>query len=97
MACFAALNQAIKPLGAKSTCTVYDSIELEVPLAVAAEVLELAFLYLNDKPVEEFEWLDLPVGVDAEIGLNWGDAGHINRGTTQVQIEEMYEKWISKT
>ena len=94
MACFAALNKAIKPLGAKSTCTVYDSIELEVPLAVAAEVLEMAFYYLNDRPVEIFDWLDLPVGVDAEVGLNWGDVVHISRGTTQEQIEEMYKEWI---
>ena len=92
MMCFADLNKAIKPLGAKSICTVYDSIELEVPLAVAAQVLELAFYHLNDKPVNVFDWLDLPVGVDGEIGLNWGDAIHINRGTTQEQIEEMYAR-----
>jgi DNA polymerase I-like protein with 3'-5' exonuclease and polymerase domains len=92
MMCFADLNKAIKPLGARSICTVYDSIELEVPLAVAAQVLELAFYHLNDKPVTVFDWLDLPVGVDGEIGLNWGDAIHINRGTTQEQIEEMYAR-----
>lgn len=92
MMCFAQLNEAIKPLGAKSLCTVYDSIEIEVPLAVAAEVLELAFLHLNDYPVEIFDWLDLSVGVDAEIGLNWGDAVHVERGITQTQIETMYER-----
>lgn len=90
MIAFASLNKAVKPLGAKSICTVYDSIELEVPLRVAAEVLELSFLYLNDKPVEEYDWLDLPVGVDAEVGASWGDVIHVNRGTTQAQIEEMY-------
>jgi DNA polymerase-1 len=93
MQCFAALNKAVKPLGVKSICTVYDSIELEVPLEVAAEVLELAFYYLNDRPVEIFDWLTLPIGVDAEIGLNWGDAIHVVRGTTQEEIERMYEVW----
>lgn len=95
MDCFVQLNKAIKPLGARSLCTVYDSIELEVPLEKAAEVLELAFLHLNDYPVERFDWLDLPVGVDAEIGLNWGDAGHIARGTTQAKIEEQYKDWTN--
>ena len=96
MHCFAQLNKAIKPLGAKSICTVYDSIELEVPIEVAAEVLELAFFYLNDNPVNEFDWLDLPVGVDAEAGLNWGDVVHIKRGTTQEEFEEMYRSWHKK-
>jgi DNA polymerase-1 len=93
MQCFAALNRELKPLGGKCTCTVFDSLEMEVPLEVAAKVLELSFYYLNDRPVEVFDWLDLPVGVDAEIGLNWGDAVHISRGTTQQQIEEMYKEW----
>ena len=95
MDCFAQLNKAIKDFRAKSLCTVYDSVELEVPLEHAAEVLELAFLHLNDYPVERFGWLDLPVGVDAEIGLNWGDAIHISRGTTQAAIEEMYRSWTN--
>jgi len=94
MHCFAELNKAIKPLGAKSICTVYDSIELEVPIEVAAEVLELAFYHLNDKPVLDFDWLTLPLGVDAEIGLNWGDAVHINRGATQEEIEALYRSWL---
>ena len=45
--------------------------------------------------MERFAWLDLPVGVDAEIGLNWGDAQHIKRGTTQQEIEKMYAEWIN--
>jgi DNA polymerase-1 len=96
MSCFAELNKVIKPLGAKSLCTVYDSSELEVPLSVAAEVLELAFLHLNDYPVQRFDWLTLSVGVDAEIGLNWGDATHLARGTTQTEIEAMYSDWINQ-
>lgn len=91
MQCFAALNKAVKPLGVKALATVYDSIELEVPIAVAAEVLELAFYYLNDRPVEIFDWLTLPIGVDAEVGLNWGDAQHVARGTTQEEIERMFK------
>ena len=93
MSCFAELNKAIKQLGARSLCTVYDSVELEVPIKHAAEVLELAFLHLNDYPVQRFDWLDLPVGVDAEIGLTWGGAEHISRGATQAQIEERYNVW----
>lgn len=91
---FAQLNKAIKPFDSRSLCTVYDSVELEVPLRHAAEVLELGFLHLNDYPMSRFDWLDLPVGVDAEIGINWGDAGHIARGTSQADIEAMYDSWI---
>jgi hypothetical protein len=91
MMCFAELNKRIKPLGARSICSVYDSIELEVPLHVAAEVLELAFIHLNDNPVRIFDWLDLPVGVDAEIGTSW-NCIKIERGTTQKEIEEMYAR-----
>ena len=93
MSCFAELNKAIKQLGARSLCTVYDSVELEVPLEHAAEVLELSFLHLNDYPVQRFDWLDLPVGVDAEIGLTWGGAEHIPRGATQLYIEDRYNTW----
>jgi hypothetical protein len=89
LACFARLNEVIKPLGASSICTVFDSLELEVPIKRAAEVLELAFYHLNDEPVDIYDWLDLPVGVDAEVGLNWGDAKHIHRGATQEEIEAL--------
>ena len=95
MMCFAALNSKLKPLGVRSLATVYDSIELEVPLKIAAEVLEIAFYYLNERPVEIFDWLSLPVGVDAECGLSWGGAGHINRGATQEEIEKKYASWIN--
>lgn len=84
---FTRLNEAIKPLGAMSICTVFDSLELEVPIQHAAKVLELAFYHLDDEPVQIYDWLDLPVGVDAEIGFNWGDAVHVSRGTSQEEIE----------
>ena len=83
---FAMLNRAIKPYGARSLSTVYDSVELEVPIDKAAEVLEIAFYYMDDYPVETFDWLDLPIGVEAEIGYNWGDAEVVHRGSTQDQI-----------
>jgi DNA polymerase-1 len=93
MMCFAALNKAIKPLGAKSTCSIYDSIEIEAPLSVAAEVVELAFYYMNDWPIKEFDWLGLYVGCDGELGPNFGEVTHVDRGITQAQIEEMYKTW----
>lgn len=87
--CFARLNQTIKRLGGKCTCTVYDSIEMEVPIEKAAEALEAVFYHLDDEPVQLYDWLKIPVGVDAEIGFNWGDAEGVKRGATQEQIEEM--------
>lgn len=85
--CFTKVNEAIKSLGAKSLCTVYDSIEIESPLDKVAEVLELAFYYMDDYPVEKFDWLDLPIGVEAEVGYNWGNQLVVKRGITQQEIE----------
>lgn len=86
---FTQFNDAVKKIGGKCICTVYDSIEIEIPLAFTAQALELGFIHLNDAPVSHFDWLDLPVGVDAEIGTTWGNAKHIARGSTQEQIEAL--------
>lgn len=85
--CFTKVNEAIKRFGAKSLCTVYDSIEIEAPRAKAAQVLETAFYYMNDYPVEVFDWLDLPIGVEAEIGYTWGTQQVVKRGVTQQELE----------
>lgn len=88
LACFAAGNEAIKKLGARSLATVYDSWELECPIDRAAEVLETAFYYMDEWPLERFDWLELPIGVEAEIsGLSWGQCQVVHRGTTQQEIE----------
>lgn len=87
--CFARLNQSIKKIGGKCICTVYDSIEMEIPIPRAAEALELTYYHLDDEPVNIYDWLKLPVGVDAEIGFNWGKAKHIHRGATQTEIEQL--------
>lgn len=84
--CFTQLNNEIKKIGGKSLCTVYDSIELEVPIERAAEAIELGFYYMDDHPQKVFDWLDFPIGVDAEIGFNWGDLHKVKRGTKQNQI-----------
>lgn len=89
---FAALNKELKKLGAKATCTVYDSCEFEVPIEHAAKAVEIAFYYLNDWPVETFDWLDLPIGVEGEIGFNWGELDTVHRGETQAQIEAKLEE-----
>ena len=89
---FAETNKAIKPLGAKLTCSVYDSIEIECPINRASEVLELAFYNMDDKPVETFDWLDLPIGVEAELGTTWGDLVVVHRGSTQQEIESVLAK-----
>jgi DNA polymerase-1 len=80
---FAHLNRAIKKIGGKAICTVYDSCEFEVPQEKAAEAIELCFYYLNDFPQTIFPWLTLPIGCDGELGLNWGECEHVKRGITQ--------------
>lgn len=93
LACFAAGNSGIKKLGGRSLATVYDSWELECPRDKAAEVLEMCFYYMEEWPLENFDWLTLPIGVEAEIsGKSWGQAQVVHRGSTQQQIEEMLLK-----
>lgn len=91
---FTMLNETIKPLGGKSLCTVYDSVELQVPFAKAAEIVEATFYTMEDRLVEEFEWLDLPIAIDCEIGPNWGEMAAVHRGMTQKEIEAlMFDKF----
>ena len=92
LACFAAGNQAIKQYGARSLATVYDSWELECPIGRAAEVLETCFYYMDEWPIQQFDWLGLHIGVEAEIsGKSWGQAQVIHRGATQADIEAFLE------
>ncbi len=86
---FAQLNRAMKKLGGKAICTVYDSCEFEVPQDKAAEAIELCFYYLNDYPQTVFDWLELPIGCDGELGLNWGECEHVKRGITQEACNEI--------
>lgn len=86
----------MKPLGGLAICTVYDSAEFEIPLSRAAEALEAGFYYMDDWPVKNFDWLDLPIGVEAEIGTSWGNAEVVHRGTTQAEIEALIMKIKSK-
>lgn len=71
----------------KSICTVYDSVEFEVPIENAAKVINTAFYYMNDWPLEYFDWLDLPIGVEGEIGYNWGQVEQVKPGITQNEVE----------
>jgi DNA polymerase-1 len=89
---FTALDQELQKIGAMSICTVYDSIEIECPIERAAECVELGYYYMNDWPVEAFDWLELPVGCDCEIGPNWGVLEGVHRGTSQSEIEEILRK-----
>lgn len=86
---FANLNEAIKPFGAKSICTVYDSIEIEAPINRAAEVIETCYYYLDDWPLEQFKWLELPIGCEGDIGFNWGETKIVHRGVTQAHIDDV--------
>lgn len=86
---FSDVNREIKPYKAKATCSVYDSLEMEVPISRAAEVLEVAFKYMVDEPIKKYGWMEIPIPADAEIGLTWGSAKHVKRGATQKEIEEL--------
>ena len=75
----------------------YDSWELECPIENAAEVIETCFYYMEEWPLENFEWLTLPIGVECEIsGKSWGQAEVIHRGINQQQVEEFLRKEASQ-
>lgn len=86
---FTRVNNAVKPMGALALCTVYDSLELQVPIPRAAEVVESVFYHMEEGLVKEFEWLDLPIAVDLELGSNWSHMVKIKRGTTQQGIRDL--------
>lgn len=93
---FAAANEGIKTLDGRSICTVYDSAEFEVPITKAAEAVEMIFYYFDDWPVENFDWLDLPIGCEVEISSHsWGKCIDVHRGATQSEIEALLIKTIS--
>lgn len=83
---FAELNERIKPYGAKSTCTVYDSIEIECPIERAAEVINLAYDTLNNYPLEQFPFLELPIGCEGDVGISWGETEVVHEGISQSEI-----------
>jgi DNA polymerase I-like protein with 3'-5' exonuclease and polymerase domains len=89
---FAAANEGIKTLDGRSICTVYDSAEFEVPIINIAEAVERTFYYFDDWPVENFDFLDLPIGCEVEIGYNWGNCATVHRGTSQEEILAILQK-----
>lgn len=86
---FSYFSERVKALGGKATCTVYDSIELEIPIPRLAEAIEIGYQCLDDYPVERFDWLDFKIGCDCEIGYNWGQLRKAHRGVTQESCLEI--------
>lgn len=89
---FAEMNRQTKPLGADATCTVYDSIELEVPIDRVAEVVNIGYQVLNDWPLQTFDFLELPIGCDGEIGISWGELHGVKPGITQAEVLAIINK-----
>lgn len=86
---FAELARQLKPYGVKCTCTVYDSLEMEVPVGVAAEVANLCYKVLNEWPVETFDFLELPIGCEGDVGISWGETEVVHPGVTQTEVEAL--------
>ena len=87
--CFAMLNKELRRRGiGRAVLTVYDSIEFEVLRGKEAEAIELGFYYLDDWPVEAFDWLNFKVGCDGELGNTFGNLGTVERGITQDECED---------
>ncbi len=89
---FAELNNRIKPYGAESTCTVYDSLEIECPIDRAAEVIAVCYDTLDNWPLETFDWLELPIGCEGDVGISWGETKVVHPGVTQADILEILKK-----
>lgn len=89
---FSKINDEVKKLGGRSLATVYDSIELEVPIPRVAEAIELGFYCMDDWPQEVFDWLDFPIGADAELGFDWGTLKDVHRGTSQEEVNHILKE-----
>lgn len=88
--CFAKLNEALKERGiGRCVLTVYDSVEFEVKKGYEAEAIEMAYYYLDDWPVEEFDWLNFKVGCDGEVGPTFGTLAEVHRGVTQAEVDNI--------
>lgn len=77
---FSEVNRRVKALGGKCICTVYDSIEIEAPDDKLEEIIETCFYVMDDWVMERFPWMVLPIGVEGEMGPNWGDCRVVHRG-----------------
>jgi len=89
---FAELSERVKRFGAKATCTVYDSIEIECPIERAAEVINLSYDTLNNFPLEQFKFLELPIGCDGDMGISWGETEEVKLGITQDEVPGIIQK-----
>ena len=76
-------------MGGKTLATIYDSVELQIPIPHLAEATEILYYCMDDLPVQTFPWLTLPIGMEAEVGPNWGTLTEIHRGITQEEIERI--------
>jgi DNA polymerase I len=89
---FAALSEAVQQYGGKAICTVYDSIEISAPIEHAKKCVDLTFYYMNEYPLQQFDFLELPIGCDVEVGTNWANLEHVSEQITQQDIEKMVAK-----
>ncbi len=89
---FTELNERIKKLNGISTCTVYDSLEIECPVEKAAEVIQLCYHTLNTYPQERFPFLELPIGCEGDVGISWGETKVVHEDVTQAQVHAILDK-----
>ena len=59
---------------------------MEVPIDKVAQVIEIGYDVLNNWPVETFDFLELPIGCDGEIGISWGELRGVHQGVTQEEV-----------
>lgn len=89
---FAELNERIKKFNAKSTCTVYDSLEICCPIEHAHEVINLCYETLDKWPVETFDFLELPIGCEGDVGISWGETKIVHPGTTAEDVADIIKR-----
>lgn len=70
----------------------YDSLEIECPLDKAAEVIAICYDTLDNWPVETFDFLELPIGCEGDVGISWGETKVVHPGTTQAEVLAIIEK-----
>ena len=70
----------------------YDSLEIECPIERAHEVIAVAYDVLDNFPLENFSFLELPIGCEGDVGISWGETKIVHPGTTADDVTAILKK-----
>lgn len=55
-------------------------------------MINLCYETLDKWPVENFDFLELPIGCEGDVGISWGETKVVHPGTTADDVSRILEK-----